>query len=482
MPAVPVRLRVGARELSPHFAAIRAEQGIPEAMPASVEAAAADAAAAPLAPLPGGAPHADRRDIPLLTIDPPGAMDLDQALAIARGATGPVVRYAIADVAAAVPHGGLIDAEARRRGMTVYMPDLRAPLYPPAVGEGACSLLPGQDRRALLWTIALDADGEPRDVAVERAVVRSRRRLTYAEAQAEIDGGAAEETLVLLREVGRRRLAREAERGGVSLSVPVQEVVRDDGGYGLRYGTTLAVEDWNAQVSLLTGICAARIMVEGGVGLFRTLAPAEPADLASLRRSALALGVPWPEGARYGDVVRALDAADPAHAAFAARASRLFGGAAYTPWRRGPDGEAPVHAAIASVYAHVTAPLRRLADRVAGELALAQSTGSPVPGWALAALDDVAGVMADAGRRARAAERAAVDVVEAAVLAGRVGRVFDATAVDVRDDRVTVQIADPAVLAPLQGGAEPGERLRARLLEADPATRRVRFARAGGGG
>jgi exoribonuclease R len=117
---------------------------------------------------------------------------------------------------------------------------------------------------------------------------------------------------------------------------------------------------------------------------------------------------------------------------------------------------------------------------VAGEIALALSSGAEVPGWALAALDEVAGVMADGGRRARTAERAAVDVVEAAVLAGRVGGVFDATAVDARDDRVTVQIADPAVVAPLEGGAEPGERLRARLVEADPATRRVRFARAGG--
>ncbi len=475
-----MRLRVAARELIPHFAAIRAEQGIPEAMPAPAEAAAAVAAATPLAPAPGAAPHADRREIPLVTIDPPGSMDLDQAVAITRGATGPLVRYAIADVAAAVPEGGPIDAEARRRGVTVYMPDGRTPLYPPAVGEGACSLLPGEDRRALLWTIALDAGGEPRDVVVERAIVRSRRRLTYAEAQAEIDGGAADETLALLREVGLRRLELEAERGGVSLSVPVQEVVSDDGGYGLRYEATLPVEDWNAQVSLLTGICAARIMVEGGLGLFRTLAPAEPRDLESLRRSALALGVPWPQGARYGDVVRALDPADPAHAAFAARATRLFGGAAYTPWRRGADGEPPVHAAIASVYAHVTAPLRRLADRVAGEIALALSSGTPVPGWALDALDEVAGVMADAGRRARTAERAAVDVVEAAVLAGRIGRVFDATAVDARDDRVTVQIADPAVVAPLEGGAEPGERLRARLVEADPATRRVRFARADG--
>ncbi len=463
-----MRLRVPAADLAPHFAAIRREQGLPESFPPEVEAAAA--AAVPEGPAP-----ADRRDLPLLTIDPPGSMDLDQALAISSRGSGTLVHYAIADVAAVVPVGGPVDAEARRRGITAYIPDRRVPLHPPAIGEGVASLLSGQDRRALLWTIALDADGAPGEVTLERAVVRSRERLTYAEAQRAIDSGDAPETLALLREVGVLRLAAEAARGGVSLSVPVQEVVPAGDGYALEYEVTLPVEDWNAQISLLTGMCAADLMIAAGVGLFRTLAPAEPRELESLRRSALALGVPWPEGARYGDVVRDLDPADPRHAAFASRATRLFGGAAYTPWRRG-DGEPPVHAAIAAPYAHVTAPLRRLADRLANELVLAAAAGQEPPAWALEALEPVAATMAETGKRARAAERSAVDVVEAAVLAGRVGEEFDATVIDVRDGRATVQITDPAVVAPLEGDAEAGTRLRARLVLADPAERRVRFA------
>ena len=54
------------------------------------------------------------------------------------------VRYAIADVAAFVAPGGAVDAAARERGVTVYMPDRRSPLHPDALGEGAASLLPGR--------------------------------------------------------------------------------------------------------------------------------------------------------------------------------------------------------------------------------------------------------------------------------------------------------------------------------------------------
>jgi exoribonuclease R len=478
VPASPIRLVPGDGVLAAGFDAIRRELGIPEAFPPGAEREAAEAAAAP-GPATPGEGRADRRDLPLLTIDPEGARDLDQAVAIAREGDGHRIHYAIADVAAVVTPGGEVDAEAGERGVTVYMPDRRTPLHPVAISEGAASLLPDEDRPALLWTIDLGADGEPVAWSLSRVVVRSRRALSYAAAQEAIDAGTGDGTLLLLREVGLARLAREAERGGVSLSVPVQEVVTEEGGgFGLRYEVPLPVEDWNAQVSLLAGICAARIMIDGGIGLFRTLAPAEPRDLDALRRSAIALGVPWEEGARYGDVVRALDPADPHHAAFAVRAARLFGGAAYTPWRRADGAEPPVHAAIAAVYAHVTAPLRRLADRFANEIVLALCARREPPAWAVDPLDEVAATMAATGQRERQAERAAVDLVESALLAPHVGETFAATVTDVRDERVVVQITDPAVVAPLEdGAASPGERISARLVHADPQTRRVRFAR-----
>src|SRR6476619_1017286 len=148
---------------------------------AELEQAATRAAAAPRLP------DLDRNDIPFLTIDPPGSMDLDQALHLERDGTGYVVHYAIADVAAFVTAGDPVDAEAHRRGETLYGADSKVPLHPPVLSEDAASLLPEQVRPALLWTIRVDATGEGTDVTVERARVRSTARLDYVGAQRMID-------------------------------------------------------------------------------------------------------------------------------------------------------------------------------------------------------------------------------------------------------------------------------------------------------
>jgi exoribonuclease R len=126
------------------------------------------------------------------------------------------------------------------------------------------------------------------------------------------------------------------------------------------------------------------------------------------------------------------------------------------------------------VYAHVTAPLRRLADRFANEVVLAHLAGEPVPGWALDALPSMPEVMDETGRHAAAVSRAVVDLVEAVVLAPRVGEVLTGTVVDLDDDRVTVLLRSPAVIARLDGtGYELGSQLDLRLIAADPVARRV---------
>ena len=471
MPVAPLRVEPAAAALAAGFERIREELEIPAAFPPEAEAEARDAARR------GPPPDPDRRDrtgLSLVTIDPPGSRDLDQALLIERRGDGHRVRYAIADVAALVRPGGAIDREARARGVTLYLPDHRTPLHPDVLGEGAASLLPGQDRPALLWTIDLDASGEAVAVELERATVRSRAALAYGQVQERIDAGAAaDEPFAFLREVGERRLAREAARGGVSLSVPAQAIEAAGSGFRLRYETPLPAERWNAQVSLLTGICAARIMIDGGVGLFRVLAPAEESAVAGLRRSAAALGVPWGPRQSYPDVIRGLDPADPAtrpspcgpRACSGARATGLDPRGGRAP---------PAHAAIAAPYAHVTAPLRRMADRVANEVVLALSGGREPPAVGARGASGHAGGHEPCGSPGASRGARGARLPRERLLAGRVGEVFDATVVDVRDDRPVVQIAEPAVV----GGAGPRGRarasaLRVRLAEADPAARRV---------
>ncbi|HSJ73476.1 MAG TPA: hypothetical protein VK904_04095, partial [Miltoncostaeaceae bacterium] len=105
---------------------------------------------------------------------------------------------------------------------------------------------------------------------------------------------------------------------------------------------------------------------------------------------------------------------------------------------------------------------------------LAHAHGAEPPAWALAALPQMPDIMRETGSRARAAERAALDYAEAAVLAPRVGETFRAVVVDVRDGRPVVQIAEPAVMAALdREGPRPGDELDVRLVAADPGARRV---------
>ncbi|MEU5867715.1 RNB domain-containing ribonuclease [Nonomuraea sp. NPDC047529] len=419
----------------------------------------------------------DLTDVPFVTIDPPGSMDLDQALHLERLRDGYRVWYAIADVGAFVRPGGPIDAEARTRGETVYLPMGRVPLHPKVLSEGAASLLPGTTRPAAVWRIDLDADARIVGADVQRARVRSRERLDYAYVQAAVDTATADGTLGLLAEIGALRLGLERARGGVTLPTPEQEVVRDgDGGYRLEFRVPLPAEAWNAQISLLTGMAAASMMLDAEVGILRVLPAPQPDDLAKVRRVAQALGVPWPEGAGYGAVVHDLDPKNPQQAAFLQESKVLLRGAGYAAFDGAPPKLAE-HAAVAAPYAHVTAPLRRLVDRYATEVCLAVAAGEPVPSDVRAALPLLPDIMSVTGRRAGAVDRACVDLVEAFLLRERIGQSFEAMVIDVDERRGggQVQLVDPAVIARCDGVLPLGERVTVRLTQADPATREVGF-------
>ncbi|TMR95901.1 RNB domain-containing ribonuclease [Nonomuraea basaltis] len=418
----------------------------------------------------------DLADVPFVTIDPPGSMDLDQAVHLERLRAGYRVWYAIADVGAFVRPGGIIDAEARSRGETVYLPAGRVPLHPRVLSEGAASLLPGALRPAAVWRIDLDADGRTVGADVQRGLVRSRERLDYAYVQAAVDTGTADGTLGLLAEIGRLRLGLERERGGVTLPTPRQEVVPADGGYRLEFRLPLPAEAWNAQISLLTGMAAAAMMLDAEIGILRVLPRPRPGDLAKVRRVAGALGVPWPEGAGYGAVVHDLDPKNPQQAAFLHESRVLLRGSGYEAFDGAPPKEAG-HAAVAAPYAHVTAPLRRLVDRYATEVCLAVAAGEPVPSDVRAALASLPALMSSSARRASAVDRACVDLVEAFLLRDRLGQAFEAVVIDVDERRGggQVQLVEPAVIARCDGPLPLGEPVTVRLAQADPATREVRF-------
>ncbi|MFV0429346.1 MAG: RNB domain-containing ribonuclease [Arachnia sp.] len=478
---MPARHVVGSEVLAEIADGLRGLQqrlGLRTEFPADVTAQAERIAAEPMS----FPEHADLTDVGFVTVDPPGSMDLDQALHIERDGHGYRVRYAIADVAAWVEPGSPIDREAHRRGQTMYAPGARLPLHPAALSEGAASLL--ADRRprpALVWTHRLDADGHVGSTTLQRALVTNRAQLSYQQVQADVDAGRAPETLALLRRVGELRRQIEIERGGISLNLPDQEIVATSHGWRTRFRSVVPAEDWNAQISLMTGIAAAELMVAGKVGIIRTLPAAEDSAIDRLRRAARSLGVDWPSGVSYPDFVRGLDPARPAQLAVLAKCTLLFRGAGYQAF----DAEMPpgslIHSALASRYAHTTAPLRRLVDRYVLEICHSLANSLQVPAWARRALPELPQEMAESGRAANGYERGVVDLAECLVLAGRVGETFEAVLIDVnpKTGLGTFQIAEPAVEARMPADRRDlGSVIRVRLDQVDTHAGQLHFSSA----
>ena len=434
-----LRDRSGATgALAASFAAVRTELHIAGPFPAAVEEAAH--AAAERGPAP--AERADRTAIPFVTIDPPGSMDLDQALHLEERDGGMRVHYAIADIGAFAERGGPVEVEAWQRGVTAYGPDFTTPVYPSILSEGAASLLPDGPRPAFLFTADLDRTGDITAFSVERAMVLSRRRMSYPEAQ--------REGMPLLHRLGQLREERANARGATRLDLPAQEIVEDRRiacGFRLHWEERLPIEDWNAHVSLLVGMGAATKMLALGVGLLRVMAPPDPERLRAAQAAAATL-----------------------HGVAALTAMRHAMSRAQYAFFDGAPPEQPRHYALAAPYAHVTAPMRRLCDRYVLEL-LADGPDA----FLRDALGRLPATMARAEARAGRLERELVDATEAAVLQHRIGERFRAVVLASDERGAQIQIDEPPVIARLDDGAPSGADLEVELVAADPATRAITF-------
>lgn len=453
---------------------LREEFDLPSGFPDEVHAEARTVTAP--------APDRDFTDLPFVTLDPPGSRDLDQAFHLARSGSGFTVRYAIADIPGLVATDTPLDLEAKRRGQTLYLPDGIIPLHPPVLSEDRASLLPGATRTAYVWTIELDSDGVTREVHVERALIRSRAQLDYVSAQADIEEGRADGPLALLPVIGRLRIDQERARGGANLMMPDEEIIRSEKGYEITLRHPLPIEDWNAQLSLLTGMCAGNLMLDAGVGILRTMPQPSTDQLAHFRAQVTDLGVPWSQAVSYGEYLRTLDRSAPYAPAVLHAATALFRGADYTVLgdasTRTLPPEAFTQAAIAAPYAHVTAPIRRLVDRWGLIVCEALCQNRPIPERIAQTLSELPALMRASSSRAGQLGAAALDRVEAALLADRIGAEYEAIVVDAREQSARVQIADPPITATCIGsGFVAGEHVRVRVEVADIATGTIELAR-----
>lgn len=411
--------------------------GLRTAFPDEVLRAAEEAAAR-------GFDRAGREDLTgraVWTIDGPRTLEVDDALSVERiDGGGFRVGVHIADPGAFVAAGDPVDLEALARGTTYYFPDARLPMLPPAISEGAASLVPGEDRPALSFLAEVGADGSIGAWRVVRSVVRVARRLDYEAADAAIvDGGdpAAADLRALLAAADAREGLR-ARAGAVRLrAVETEIVVAPDGRLVLeRRDTGTPAHRLVSEAMVLAGDLAARFCSERGIP-------------AIYRRQ------PPPEG-------RLAHLTDPVVDPRVVRAVRRLlrrGEAALTPGR---------HFALGlEAYAQATSPLRRYQDLVAHRQ-IGSALRGERPAYDAPGLQRVAASTERAEADARRAERSRDRYWMLRWFGERAGEVLEGIVVETQPRPVVLLDATctEEIVPGLSAGV--GERVQVRVIRANP--------------
>ncbi len=176
----------------------------------------------------------DIRKLPLITIDGENARDFDDAVHVKKTKSGFVLTVAIADVSHYVEKGSFLDADALERGTSVYFPDRVIPMLPEKLSNGLCSLVPDEDRLAMVARINFDLRGNVKGATFFKAVMRSHCRFTYKIVQKILDGKTKgieskytsfSKTLKVMEELARLLMKKREERGSIDFDLPEPEVI-----------------------------------------------------------------------------------------------------------------------------------------------------------------------------------------------------------------------------------------------------------------
>ncbi|WP_407154577.1 ribonuclease R [Bradyrhizobium sp. STM 3557] len=435
LPSARVKERYGsiATEKAISLIAIHAHE-----IPLDFSAAAVkEAEAAQPATLKG---REDWRELPLVTIDPPDAKDHDDAVHAEpdpdpNNKGGYILHVAIADVAYYVRPGSALDRDALQRGNSVYFPDRVVPMLPERISNNLCSLVPGEPRGALAVRIVLSADGRKRSHSFHRILMRSAAKLSYAQAQAAIDGKPDDVTGPLLDpilkplyaayEVAKR--GRDA-RDPLELDLPERKILLKADGTVDRVviPERLDAHRLIEEFMILANVAAAEMLEKKALPLiYRVHDEPTVEKVHALQEFLKTLDVPFAKsgalrpslfnrvltlvaGQDYENMVNEVVLRSQAQAEYSAENYGHFG----LNLRR---------------YAHFTSPIRRYADLVVhrGLLrALNLGDGALPDGETADHLSEVAAQISVTERRAMKAERETADRLIAHHLADRIGATF----------------------------------------------------------
>lgn len=178
----------------------------------------------------------DLRNKDLITIDGKTAKDFDDAVLVEMNDKGFHCYVAIADVSHYVKVGGEIDKEAYIRGTSVYFPNFVIPMLPEVLSNGLCSLNPKVPRLCLVAEIQFDFTGQKLSHQFFEAVMESKARVTYGEAQEVIDGvdlphlQHVKENILRCADLAKVLMAKRFREGSLDLEIPETELEIDASG------------------------------------------------------------------------------------------------------------------------------------------------------------------------------------------------------------------------------------------------------------
>ena len=372
----------------------------------------------------------DLTALPTFTIDPVSARDFDDAIS-ARREEGRIRLWVhIADVTAHMRPGTALEAEAYRRGTSVYVPGAVEPMLPEALSNEACSLVPHQDRSAVTVELEMDADRVV-SASYHRSVIRSDARLDYPRVDRIFAGQErAEEPwaepLAAARAVAGALRERRARRGSLAVESEEPEFEFDDRGEVVAVHQEEQTESHGLieELMILANEQVATVLAERRLPtLYRVHERPDPARVELLVQQLESLDVPTPPlpermspqqaadtvGEISRRVAEEVRRSGRGRRAFTSLVLRSLKQAYYSPGNLG-------HAGLASDrYCHFTSPIRRYPDVVAHRALLAAVGADDVPPR-VADLDEAGLALSATEREAMEIERDADDACLAFLL------------------------------------------------------------------
>jgi len=400
----------------------------------------------------------DWRDVPLVTIDPPDAKDHDDAVHAQpdpdpNNKGGFIVDVAIADVSFYVRPGTALDRAALDRGNSVYFPDRVVPMLPERISNNLCSLVPGEPRGALAVRMIIAPDGRKRSHSFHRILMRSAAKLSYAQAQAAIDGRPDDTTGPLLDPILRPLYAAYAcvkrardERDPLNLDLPERKILLKSDGTVDRVviPERLDAHKLIEEFMILANVAAAEMLEKKSLPLiYRVHDEPTLEKVHALAEFLKTLDVPFAKSgalrpALFNRVLAQLEGHDhfPLVSEVVLRSQTQ---AEYSSENYGHFG------LNLRRYAHFTSPIRRYADLVVHRAlvrALGLGEGALPDSETAETLAEVAAHISLTERRAMKAERETVDRLIAHHLADRIGSSFQGRVSGVTRAGLFVKLAE----------------------------------------